>query len=60
MIITFADINKIRTGDRLVFGDTVGKVCKAIKYSGGYKCCGMSLPYILENYENVEWIRYES
>lgn len=62
MIITIADINKIRAGDRLIFGEdrVPNKVYRNVKYNGGYECGNMSLKYILENYENVEWVRYES
>lgn len=60
MIIKLSDINKIRGGDRLIFNGGVCKVYTNKKYNGGYECGGMSLTYILKNYENVEWVRYES
>lgn len=56
--LTYANVEQVRGGDRLIIGDGVGKVERDMKYTGGYKCFGMSLRYILENYDNVEWVSY--
>ncbi len=56
--ITLANIPSIKAGDRLIFNDCVLKVEYDEKYADGKKCGGMSVRHIIENYENVEWVRY--
>lgn len=50
----------VRSGDRLAFGNFVGKVERSTDPVSKYKCCGMALRFIVDNYKDIELIRYVS
>ena len=55
--LTFANLHLVRAGDRIVVdGDIVRKVRYDLNRDE-YLCDGMSLPYILESYDKVEWLK---
>ena len=58
MKATIADIQNMKSGDRLIFGDCVGKIERDVKFTDNLKCAGMSVRYIIENYPDVEAVRY--
>jgi len=57
MQITHQNIQEVCAGYRLIFDNLVCEVKSDTKYRGGLKCCGMSVPHLLDTYDNVELLR---
>lgn len=54
MKITISNIHEVKSGNRLIFDGRVGIVEADKDWTGGLKCSGMSVKYIVENYNFVE------